>query len=80
MRDGYTRRMELAKEQNIEGWRQARLVAYISLKPHLKEQGLSMYEFMPLPGDPKVDVKASEAEALAMIREYERMGRLKPIA
>lgn len=80
MRDGYDRRIEIAKENNLESWRQARLVAYLSLKPHLKEQNLSMYDFMPLPGDPKPDVRAAEAEGLAMIREYERMGRLKPIA
>ena len=74
------RRIEVQKEQNMEGWRQARMVSFMALKPHLKDQNLSMYDFLPLPGDPIVDTVAAEAEAMAMIKHYEQMGLLKPIA
>lgn len=52
MRDGYERKMSDTVELNLESWRQARMIAFVNAKPNLKNQNLSIWEFMPLPGDP----------------------------
>jgi hypothetical protein len=52
MQDGYERRMKIRKELNMEGWRQARFIAYMIAKPNLVDQHMSIWNFMPLAGDP----------------------------
>lgn len=52
MRYGYERKLEQVKELNLEAWRRTRMTAYTAAKPHLKNQNLDIWEFMPLPGDP----------------------------
>jgi len=39
---------------NTEQWRQTRFIAYCSAKPYFekKDEKLTVFEFMPLPGDP----------------------------
>jgi len=80
MRQGHERKTELTKELNLENWRQARFMAFMALKPHLKNQNLSIVDFLPLPGDEVTDVAQLEKEALAAIEQYTRMGLLKPNA
>ena len=68
------RQMDVQRELNMEGWRRARFIAYQAIRPHLKNQHLSITDFMPLEGDQS---KHSEAESLAVIEHYKRKGWLK---
>lgn len=54
MIDGLERRRKEKSEEIMEGWRIARFQAFTALQPHLKKEhaNLSIYDFMPLPGDP----------------------------
>lgn len=78
-RMAYDRSMEVQREMNLEGWRQARLVAFMAVKPYMQNKNMSMYEFMELPGDKKAHV-AFEQEADAAIQYWIEQGHLKPKA
>lgn len=71
--------MNLLKEQNLEAWRRERFGAYYAIKPHLKTQ-ISIYDFLPIEGDPKQDEQMQRKEALEAIAEYTKRGLLKAIA
>lgn len=55
MKDGYERRMKISKELNMEAWRQSRLIAYLVARPTLIDPHMSIWNFMPLDGDPTPD-------------------------
>lgn len=57
MVQGRERIMKEKQEEAIEKWRVARYLAYTNLQPHLKQehQSLTIYDFLPLPGDPTPD-------------------------
>lgn len=74
LRDGYMRKLDVKRELNLEGWRQARLIAYHAVIPHVKNQNLSIQDFMPIPGD---NTNRSEDEAMAVIEYYKQQGWLK---
>jgi hypothetical protein len=76
MSDGYQRRADTERELNLEAWRQARFVAFNSLKPHLKNQMLTITDFMPLPGDTE-SLAQHEKEADDVYRYYQDRGWLK---
>lgn len=52
MKDGYDRQLKIKRELNLEGWRQARFIAYMIARPNLIDKQLSIWNFMPLDGDP----------------------------
>ena len=75
----------MSKRTDIDNWQRARLIAYIAGKPYFGKmhQNLTVYEFLPLPGDPtkeqiaeiKKEQQNLEAkQALEMINYYEEMG------
>jgi hypothetical protein len=55
MKEGFDRKMKIQKELNMEGWRQTRLIAYLIARPNLIDKHLSLWNFMPLDGDPTAD-------------------------
>lgn len=65
----------MQRELNTEAWRRARLVAFYAVKPHLNNKNLSITDFLPLEGDQQTH---TEAESLAVIEHYKKMGWLKP--
>lgn len=76
---GYNRSMDVKRELNLEGWRQARLMAFYAAAPYL-EKHTSITDFMKLPGDPIFDKESAEIAALAKIQEYKDKGWLKATA
>lgn len=90
MKEGYSRRItdmiQVENEMNMERWRQTRFIAYSMAKPYLKDQNLTIYEFMQLPGDPTGEEIKQEGEkgldtkALEVIEYYTKNGWLKPTA
>lgn len=65
------------KQQDVD--HKVRLLAYMVVKPYLKDQKTSIYEFMPLPGDPTPEEIAAieqanlEKEMQEAKIEYERV-------
>lgn len=55
MNEGYKRKIDSERNNIIESWRQARLISYFIVKPHLKDQNIPIFEFYPLPNDPTSD-------------------------
>lgn len=80
MGEAYERRAERDSAQNIELWRQARFVTFNLLRPHLKNQHLSITDFMKLPGDLVVDKVQAAQDARAAIEHYKKKGWLKATA
>jgi len=84
MREGYDRDIKRRQTENIEAWRQARFIAFNSVKPHLKNQNMRITDFMELPGDKEQqseDAKlAVQKEHREAIEHYKKMGWLKATA
>lgn len=55
IREGYIKRREERKFDILNSWRQTRFLAYMLAKPNLKNQNLSIYDFLPLEDDPTED-------------------------
>lgn len=75
MRDAYERRIEMMRIQNLEDWRRARMIAFYAMKPHMKNQNLSITDFLPLEGDHETVVD-KEQEAQEIIEYYQKRGWL----
>lgn len=61
--DALERRQSEKIALNLEAWRRARLIAYCATKPHMleKDKNMTVYDFMPLEGDP---TKLQQIEAI----------------
>lgn len=74
MRRGYERSQAVRVEANTEAWHRARLVAYVSAT--LKEPVPSLWEFLPLPGDPTPEQMAQMKLEQARKMEAEMQAHL----
>lgn len=77
MQEGFIRKQKAEEIKILESWKQARLVAYNVIKPYLKNQNMTMYDYFSLPDDPDKSAQVADAEALAVIEYYTQQGWLK---
>lgn len=60
-------------DKNIEQWHHSRFIAFISTAPYrTEESNITIYEWLPLPGDPTKEQQQKMKEAAAA-HEYDKM-------
>jgi hypothetical protein len=53
--DEFLIKIDAVRKTKEESWQQTRALAFVMAKPYLKNQKMSIEQFWPLPGDPKVN-------------------------
>lgn len=63
-------RKQAYERMQVEQWQQIRWLGFRIVEPYLKDQKTTIYDLLPLPGDPKKeDVKKSNYEYARQVYE-----------